>query len=128
MSWLGALVASPAQLARQGRPGTWADLLTLDTVSMSTAGETATWQLLAPDGAAHSFQHQPRYVADGRLVQVMPGWAPRPGIFHAVFPSRRGLLPAVWRLLDYLGDAITREGLAQVPTDIALPPQLLSIK
>ena len=151
------LVASPTQLARQGRPGTWAELLTLDTVSMSTAGETATWQLLGPDGAAHSFQHQPRYVADdlltlkyavldgvgmcalpdymcadaladGRLVQVMPGWAPRPGIFHAVFPSRRGLLPAVRRFLDYLGDAITREGLAQVPTDIALPPQLLSIK
>lgn len=140
------LVASPTQLARQGRPVTWAELQTLDTVSMSTVGETATWQLLGPDGAAHSFQHQPRYVADdlltlkfavldgvgicalpdymcadeladGRLVQVMPGWAPRPGIFHAVFPSRRGLLPAVRRFLDFLGEAITREGLAQVPAD-----------
>ena len=140
------LVASPVQLARQGHPSTWAELQTLDTVSMSTMGETATWQLLGPDGAAHAFQHQPRYVADdlltlkfvvlagvgmcalpdymcadelhdGRLVQVMPGWAPRPGIFHAVFPSRRGLLPAVRRFLDFLGEAITREGLGQLPAD-----------
>jgi DNA-binding transcriptional LysR family regulator len=140
------LVASPAQLARQGRPSTWAELQTLDTVSMSTVGETATWQLVGPDGTAHAFQHQPRYVADdlltlkfavlagvgmcalpdymcadelhdGRLVQVMPGWAPRPGIFHAVFPSRRGLLPAVRRFLDFLGEAITREGLGQLPAD-----------
>ena len=140
------LVASPAQLARQGRPSTWAELQTLDTVSMSTVGEAATWQLLGPDGTAHAFQHQPRYVADdlltlkfavlagvgmcalpdymcadelrdGRLVQVMPGWAPRPGIFHAVFPSRRGLLPAVRRFLDFLGEAITREGLGQLPAD-----------
>jgi DNA-binding transcriptional LysR family regulator len=143
------LVASPAQLARQGRPNTWAELQMLDTVSMSTVGETATWQLLGPDGTAHAFQHQPRYVADdlltlkfavlagigicglpdymcadelrdGRLVQVMPGWAPRPGIFHAVFPSRRGLVPAVRRFLDFLGEAITREGLAQLPADMPL--------
>ena len=47
----------------------------------------------------------PRYLAD------MAGWAPRPGIFHAVFPSRRGLVPAVRRFLDFLGESITREGL-----------------
>ena len=51
---------------------------------------------------------------DGRLVIALPGWAPKPGIFHAVFPSRRGLLPAVRRFLDFLGEAIEREGLAQV--------------
>jgi len=39
------------------------------------------------------------------LVPVLPGWAPRPGIFHAVFPSRRGLIPAVRRFLDFLGEA-----------------------
>jgi DNA-binding transcriptional LysR family regulator len=94
---------------------------------MSTVGETATWQLLGPDGTAYSFQHQPRYVADDRLVRVMSGWAPRPGIFHAVFLSRRGLLPAVRRFLDFLGEAIAREGLAQVPADISSLPQLLSI-
>jgi DNA-binding transcriptional LysR family regulator len=50
---------------------------------------------------------------DGLLVPVLPGWAPLPGIFHAVFPSRRGLVPAVRAFLDFLGEAIEREGLAQ---------------
>jgi len=38
----------------------------------------------------------------GRLVEVLPDWAPRAGIIHAVFPSRRGLLPSVRALLDFL--------------------------
>ena len=138
------LVGSPVQMARQSRPASVDDLARLDTVNMSTVGDTATWQLAGPDGATHDFQHQPRYVADdlmtlklavlagtgicalpdylcadelrdGRLVAVLPGWAPRPGIFHAVFPSRRGLVPAVRKFLDFLGEAIEREGLAQVP-------------
>lgn len=136
------LVASPAQLARQGTPATLADLDRMDTVAMSATDGRTVWHLLGPGGTSDAFAHQPRYVADdlltlklavlsgvglcalpdymcsdeirdGRLVSVLPGWAPRPGIFHAVFPSRRGLLPAVRRLLDFLGEAITREGLAQ---------------
>jgi len=80
-------------------------------------------------------QHQPRYVADDlltlkfaavagtgvcwmpdymcqdemrdhKLVRVLPDWAPAPAIVHAVFPSRRGLSPAVRRFLDYLGEAM----------------------
>jgi DNA-binding transcriptional LysR family regulator len=39
------------------------------------------------------------------LVPVLPGWVPRPGIFHAVLPSRHGLIPAVRRFLDFLGEA-----------------------
>ncbi len=138
------LLASPAQLVRQGRPVTVEDLGRLDTVNMSTIGESAIWQLEGPDGATHAFQHHPRYVADdlmtlkfavlagtgicvmpdylcseelsdGRLVSVLPGWAPKPGIFHAVFPSRRGLLPAVRAFLDFLGEAIEQEGLTQAP-------------
>ena len=136
------LVASPGQLARQGTPGTLAELGRLDTVSMSATDGRTAWQLQDPQGAVQSFQHQPRYVADdlltlqlavlagtgigllpdymchdeiraGRLVALLPGWAPRPGIFHAVFPSRRGLIPAVRRFLDFLGEAITSEGLAR---------------
>jgi DNA-binding transcriptional LysR family regulator len=106
---------------------------------MSAADGRAVWQLLGPDGQAHDHPHQPRYVADDlltlkmavvrgvgvsvlpdymcreelldrRLVEVLSGWAPRPGIFHAVFPSRRGLLPAVRRFLDFLGEHIVAEG------------------
>ena len=128
------LVASPAQLARQGTPATTADLARLDTVAMSAVDGRVTWEFVGPDGAAWSFHHRPRYVADDlltlkfavvggigacllpdymcsdelraqTLVPVLPGWAPRPGIFHAVFPSRRGLIPAVRRFLDFLGEA-----------------------
>lgn len=41
----------------------------------------------------------------GRLVQVTPGWRPRAAVVHAVFPSRRGLLPSVRALLDFLAQA-----------------------
>ena len=54
----------------------------------------------------------------GALVQVLPGWAPPPGIMHAVFPSRRGMMPAVRRFLDFLGEHATTEGLGE-----ACPPR-----
>ncbi|MCO7515349.1 LysR substrate-binding domain-containing protein [Pseudomonas guariconensis] len=41
-------------------------------------------------------------LAAGRLVEMLPGWHPRCGIVHAIFPSRRGLLPSVRSLLDHL--------------------------
>jgi DNA-binding transcriptional LysR family regulator len=41
-------------------------------------------------------------LSEGLLIDVVPGWAPKPGIIHAVFPSRRGLLPSVRTLLDFL--------------------------
>ncbi|MDR3454717.1 MAG: LysR family transcriptional regulator [Rhodoferax sp.] len=127
------LVASPALLERQQRPATPDDLARLDTVAMSSSDGRTSWKLLGPDGAEHMFQHQPRFVADdlltlkfavlagmgfcilpdymcrdelqeGRLVPVLPGWEPPPAVVHAVFPSRRGLLPAVRTFLDFLGD------------------------
>ena len=41
-------------------------------------------------------------IASGKLEVLLPGW-PSPGaIIHAVFPSRRGLVPAVRRFIDFL--------------------------
>lgn len=136
----GLLVATPAQLDRQGRPETVEDLKHLSTVAMSAADGRATWLLLGPGGREHAFEHRPCYTADdlltlkyavmkgagmtvlpdymcrrelqqGRLQQALPGWAPRTGVIHAVFPSRRGLVPAVRRFLDFLGEHVTGEGL-----------------
>ena len=133
------LVCRPEQLTRQGIPNRPEDLQRLDTVAMSSIDGRASWQLLGPDGASYSLTHQPRCVADdmltlqyavrggvgmcvlpdymcrddlqqGRLVEALPGWAPRPAILHAVFPSRRGLLPAVRSFLDFLADTIRIEG------------------
>lgn len=128
----GLLVASPALLARQGRPATPAELVQLDSVAMSVQDGRTSVTLRGPDQAQHDWQHQPRYVADdletllraalagvgvallpdymcrpaldaGRLVQLLPGWSPPEGIVHAVFASRRGLVPAVRAFLDHLG-------------------------
>ena len=44
----------------------------------------------------------PEQVADGRLVKLLPEWSPRREIIHVVFPSRRGMLPAVRALIDFL--------------------------
>jgi DNA-binding transcriptional LysR family regulator len=48
-------------------------------------------------------------LASGKLVDVMPGWVPRGGVIHAVFPSRRGLLPGVRLLIDFLAENIQQE-------------------
>lgn len=45
----------------------------------------------------------------GTLLDIMPGWAPSGGIIHAVFPSRRGQLPAVRLLIDYLAQHIRKD-------------------
>lgn len=136
----GLLVASPSQLERQGRPQSVEDLSRLSTVAMSSADGKAGWKLLGPGGHEFDFQHRPVYVADdlltlkyavvqgtgisilpdymckrdidrGDLERVLPDWAPRVGLMHAVFPSRRGMVPSVRRFLDFLGEHVTSEGL-----------------
>ncbi len=135
------LVASPSMFQRHGRPGSVDGLQQLPTLAMSAADGRATWTLLGPGGKVHELHHRPCYTADdlltlkyaalkgagmcllpdymcrselrqGQLEQVLEGWAPRPGVIHAVFPSRRGLVPAVRRFLDFLGEHVTGEGLS----------------
>ena len=45
------------------------------------------------------------------LVSVLPGWALKAGVAHAVFTSRRGQVPAVRSFLDYLGAHMEGENL-----------------
>ncbi len=42
------------------------------------------------------------YVRTGELVRILPDWKAPHGTFHAVYPSRRGQLPAVRVFIDYL--------------------------
>ena len=64
------------------------------TLTGTLGGATAT-DLVVNDAVAAA-------IADGTLVDILPQWRPRSGIVHAVFPSRRGLLPAVRSLIDHL--------------------------
>jgi DNA-binding transcriptional LysR family regulator len=124
------LVASPALLA--GRSITSpADLNRQPSVTLGPPRRDYQWQLHHADGQTASVAHVPRLVSDdmaalceaavagvgvvalptmmvwrqveaGRLVHVLPEWRPRAGIVHAVFPSRRGLLPSVRTLIEFL--------------------------
>ncbi|WBY01881.1 LysR substrate-binding domain-containing protein [Ramlibacter tataouinensis] len=133
------LLAAPSLLAREGRPASPEGLAALPTVAMSAVDGRARWQLLGPAGERHELQHQPRCAADdmltlkllvlggigmgvlpefmcrqelrtGSLVPVLAGWEPQPGVLHAVFPSRRGMTPAVRAFLDFLGEQVSAEG------------------
>ncbi|MDA8521150.1 LysR family transcriptional regulator [Acidovorax sp. NCPPB 4044] len=136
------IVASPALLERQGVPATLEDLARLDSLALSTADGRATMRLISPDGREEVLQHTPRYVADdlltlrfaalagvgmcwlpdymchddvraGRLVRLLPEWSLPRSVVHAVFPSRRGLAPAVRSFLDFLGETVP--GLNSIP-------------
>jgi DNA-binding transcriptional LysR family regulator len=136
----GVLICSPNQIQRQGQPQSWDDLQRMDTLAMSALDGRASWRLVSPDGEERQLVHRPRFVADdlltlktaalqgvgmmvlpaymcceslvnGRLVEVLPGWRPPPGILHAVFPSRRGMVPAVRALLDFLEEHVKSEEL-----------------
>jgi DNA-binding transcriptional LysR family regulator len=127
------MVASPQLLQRQGTPRTLEDLPALDWLAMSASEGRTSLRLIGPGGREHVLHISPRYIADdlltlkfaalggagicwlpdymcheevraGQLVELLPGWMPPRGIVHAVFPSRRGLSPAVRAFLDFLGE------------------------
>jgi DNA-binding transcriptional LysR family regulator len=136
------LLASPGLLDREGRPQSVEDLARLSTVAMSSVDGRATWRLHGPDGRDFEWQSRPlhtvddlqalkylvqqgagisvlpdymcaRDVREGRLEHVLPGWVPAAAIVHAVFPSRRGMVPAVRRFLDFLGETLNETAFRQ---------------
>jgi DNA-binding transcriptional LysR family regulator len=127
------IVASP-ELLRTRSIAVPADLTGLPSLDFGPAGGEHRWRLIHTDGSVAEVRHQPRLLTDdmaalraaaiagagavrlptlavwddlqsGRLVTVLPEWRPANEIVHAVFPSRRGLLPSVRALLDFLADA-----------------------
>jgi DNA-binding transcriptional LysR family regulator len=125
------LVASPALLAAMGTPATPGDLMRLPSMDLGLPQNQHIWDLYGPDDAHVAVHHQPRlvtrgmstlrdaalagvgvvqlpkmvvadYLQRGALVHVLPGWAPRSELIHAVYASRRGMLPSVRALIDYL--------------------------
>ena len=45
-------------------------------------------------------------VRRGQLVQVLPQWQSPEDIVHCIYPSRRGMMPAVRALLDFLSERL----------------------
>jgi DNA-binding transcriptional LysR family regulator len=125
------LVASPSVLKEFSRPLLPADLTALPSLAWDPANLEHEWQLDGPDGATSIIRHRPRFITEdmvalrlaalrgvgvcqfpafvvaddikaGRLIDPLPEWSPKAGIIHAVLPTRRGLLPSVRALLDFL--------------------------
>ncbi len=127
------LVASASLLEGNKAVSGPADLAGLPSLDLGPPHREHNWCLEHADGSSALIPHAPRLVTDdmmvlreaarrgvgivqlpelmawediqaGRLIHVLPDWAPRSGIVHAVFPSRRGLLPSVRALVDFLAD------------------------
>lgn len=128
--------ASPAYLRRRGRPKTPQDLREHDVVAYSYWSPRDEWVFQGPEGevrvqtrpvmrtnngdtcraaalAGQGIVLQPTFlvgpdVAEGRLVELLPGYsAGELGIF-AVYPTRKHVLPKTRALIDFLADALAR--------------------
>lgn len=53
-------------------------------------------------GKASRSAHLAEEVERGPLARLLPEWKTPDGILHAVYPSRRGMVPTVRALLDFL--------------------------
>jgi DNA-binding transcriptional LysR family regulator len=127
------LVGSPSLVARHGVAQGPADLSRYPSLGLGVPQGEYTWYLFGPDGAQATILHRPRFItrdmpalrdaavagvgvaqlptmmitgqlASGALLRVIPAWQPRREIVHAVFATRRGLLPSVRTLIDFLGE------------------------
>ncbi|MGH8086326.1 MAG: LysR family transcriptional regulator [Lysobacter sp.] len=129
------LVASPSYLRKMGRPASPDDLGEHVTLSMNEDEVRQRWELHGPDGEVRRIDLKPRVagfdfpmlmslatqgvgitmlpeticaeaVRNGELEVVLPEWRLPQGIFHAVFASRRGMLPAVRVFIDFLAEKL----------------------
>ncbi|WP_446901970.1 LysR substrate-binding domain-containing protein [Burkholderia sp. YIM B11467] len=131
------LVAAPQWLGGRAALSDPAELAGAPSLDWGPARHHV-WQLVGPNSEHAQLRHHPRFVTDdmhalrdaaihgvgivqlpcmvveddlrnGTLVDVLPGWAPKGGVVHAVFPSRRGLLPRVRLLIDFLAEHIRKD-------------------
>jgi DNA-binding transcriptional LysR family regulator len=128
------LVASPGLVATLPPLATPADLLELPLLDQQE-GRTGSWTLIGPDRASVTLLVTPRLatgsfelllaaarngigigllpeptcaeaLAEGALVRIFPEWHGADGIVHLVFTSRRGMLPGVRAVIDFIASTL----------------------
>jgi DNA-binding transcriptional LysR family regulator len=128
------LVASPMLLTRMGEPSTPDELVRFPTLHPDPEG-SSVWRLATESGDANAVAIEPvlatgsldiliasacqgtgialvpavnckEALASGALVQVLPDWTAVEGILHLVFASRRGMLPGVRAVIDFVAAAL----------------------
>ena len=129
------LVAAPGYLAAAASLSVPADLAGHATLDNAGDLEHRTWELVGATGESVRVALAPRMVCrdfvllhaavraglgiallpesvvredlqSGALTRVLPQWDTPQGVLHAVFPSRRGMLPALRALIDFLAERL----------------------
>ncbi|MBT2750062.1 MULTISPECIES: LysR family transcriptional regulator [unclassified Lysobacter] len=129
------LVASPAYLESRAPIASPDELKHADTISLIEDAPRQRWELIGPGAEVRIIELEPRLMTSvwslaiqaardgqgiallsalgcraalecGELRRVLPDWAAGELVAHAVFPTRRGMVPAVRALLDFLADKL----------------------
>ena len=129
------LVASPDLIARMGALTHPAELGGAPLLDLHEAARPNTWRLVGPGGQVELVTIEPRLsagafepllfaaraglgvallpeqncredLASGTLTRVMPDWSGEDGIVHLVFTSRRGMLPGVRAVIEFVVQAL----------------------
>ena len=132
------LIASREYLSERGRPGRPEEISQHATLSFAPETDRQTWELFDAEGISVQIEHTPRLVChdfpvlrsavlaglgiallpesvvgadveSGKLEQVLPDWTLPLGVFHLVFPTRRGLLPSVRAFIDFLAERMPKQ-------------------
>lgn len=125
------IVAAPSLQARFGQAVSPLDLVKYPALARDMPNEDHVWQLEDEHNNHTKITFKPRYLttdmlalkqaalkgvgivqlpslmleddlAQGSLISVLPSWRPRTEVIHTVFPFRRGMLPSVRALIDFL--------------------------
>ncbi|HUW51931.1 MAG TPA: LysR substrate-binding domain-containing protein [Rhodanobacter sp.] len=129
------LVASPDLLNARGRPAHPDELAKLPALSMREHEGAQVWELIGADGEQVNVEVSARLISGdfavllesarrgmgvallpefvcapaitrGELEVVLPDWSVPEGTMHFVYPSRRGMLPGVRALVDFLAERL----------------------
>lgn len=129
------LVAAPGLLKKLGRPLSPKDLTRYPLLHQQDQARPASWALANKSGVQETVSADSRLIsgdfgvligaaaaglgvallpradvnavlASKRLEQVLPDWEAAEGILHLVFTSRRGMLPSVRLVIDFLADTL----------------------
>jgi len=125
------LLASPSLIKQYGLPNNPNELSQWPSLGLGETQQQYKWTLYNSHREEIIISHQPRYITsdiialrhaaikgvgivqlpslmvaeqikEGSLVHILPSWQPNQNIIHLVYPSRRGLLPAVRAFVDFL--------------------------
>ncbi|MBU2887286.1 LysR family transcriptional regulator [Gilvimarinus agarilyticus] len=128
-----SLVASPGLVASHGQPSHLTDLSAWPSLGLGQPQYSFVWRWHSPNSQMIEVPFKPRFVTtdmlalrnaalagvgvvqlptlmvtqqinEGSLIKLLDGWRAPREVIHVVFPSRRGLLPSVRTLIDFLAD------------------------